>query len=379
MSATPDHEARPRQQLGQLLINAGLLAPAALELALAEQKQTGKTLGQILVSRGFLPAPTVAAALAEQAGGLLKTEYGYATGLASDLRRPAGETLPAPPPVTNEELAEVVILDPAARAAEAPPSRSPDADDLRLRHEALIAAHAQLEGVLGERDTRIADLEARLEALQASYGEAMLVLTASRTASESERQRFDEMLPELSRAAADTVELRRQLAEQSEIRARSEGALAERSRIEEEIARLGLAHTERDDRRLEQKLEEAEARAGHAESEVDRLRAELAHPEPPPAAPAPVQEARHLLFAPGKDGYELLDRDGPAPALGELVTLEPGRQLRVVRIGPSPLPGERVRCAYLERLSPGNRTPADAVRSAGTGSASGRATTSTAP
>src|SRR5438270_1767355 len=115
MSAAAE-SPRPRQKLGELLVEAGLLAPAALQLALEEQKQTGRTLGQILVSRGFLPAPTVAAALAEQAGGLLKTEYGYATGLSQGMRRPTDDGPPAPPPLSESELAKVVPIVPPAES-----------------------------------------------------------------------------------------------------------------------------------------------------------------------------------------------------------------------------------------------------------------------
>src|SRR2546423_10951262 len=67
------------EPLGALLLSRGLIAPENLEIALTEQKATGRPLGEIIVSRGFAAAPTVAQALATQHGGLLKTEYGFAT------------------------------------------------------------------------------------------------------------------------------------------------------------------------------------------------------------------------------------------------------------------------------------------------------------
>jgi hypothetical protein len=439
MSAAAE-SPRPRQKLGELLVEAGLLAPAALELALEEQQQTGRTLGQILIGRGFLPPPTVAAALAEQSGGLLKTEYGYATGL-SGLRRTTPSAPPPLPPVTAHAPTNVIPLDrplpepepepelnaepepepelaadpeaepelaaehgpdpelagapepeperapevepalapepepelvaePATEPAPAPAPARADIDDFRARHDALIAAHAELEAVIGERDRRIAQLEEQLAVLQASHGEAMVALTSARTAAEGERQRFEEMLPELARSTAETVELRRQLGDEREKLARSEGALAERSRIEDEIARLALAHAERDEQRVEQKVEEqatalaraqaeiaaTEARAAHAESRVEALRAALEHarkqtPQPQPQTePAPAVDSRHLLFVPAADGYDLLDRDGAVPALDAVLELD-GRRLRVVRVGSSPLPRDRARCAYLERIA----------------------------
>src|SRR6267142_6841710 len=68
------------EPLGALLASRGHITEEQLELALTEQKATGRPLGEIIVARGFAPPPTVAQALATQHGGLLKTEYGFATG-----------------------------------------------------------------------------------------------------------------------------------------------------------------------------------------------------------------------------------------------------------------------------------------------------------
>jgi len=55
---------------------------------------------------------------------------------------------------------------------------------------------------------------------------------------------------------------------------------------------------------------------------------------------------RHLLFVWKPTGYELREREGAPPAAGELVE-EEGERLVVVKVGPSPLPGDERRCAYL--------------------------------
>ena len=55
--------------LGMLLTQKGLVAPSALQQALAEQRERPeRRLGEILVERGCLSAPTLASVLAEQHG-----------------------------------------------------------------------------------------------------------------------------------------------------------------------------------------------------------------------------------------------------------------------------------------------------------------------
>src|ERR671935_638080 len=79
----------PAPQLGRILIAARLLTEEQLAEALEEQSQTGRRLGEIIVQRGFISGPALANALAEQHGGVLKTEYGFASGLGGDAARRA--------------------------------------------------------------------------------------------------------------------------------------------------------------------------------------------------------------------------------------------------------------------------------------------------
>jgi hypothetical protein len=55
---------------------------------------------------------------------------------------------------------------------------------------------------------------------------------------------------------------------------------------------------------------------------------------------------QHLLFVWKPSGYELVVQDGEAPSIGASVEVE-GQQLRVTKLAPSPLPGDRRVCAYL--------------------------------
>jgi hypothetical protein len=58
----------PSRLLGELLVARGLIVPADLEDALAEQRATGRRLGEVLVSRGALTGAQLTRALAEQYG-----------------------------------------------------------------------------------------------------------------------------------------------------------------------------------------------------------------------------------------------------------------------------------------------------------------------
>src|SRR5207237_6254210 len=88
----------PSPQLGRILIAAGLLSETQLAEALQEQEQTGRRLGEIIVRRGFISGPALANALAEQHGGVLKTEYGFATGLGGHAAQKAAAEGPADAP-----------------------------------------------------------------------------------------------------------------------------------------------------------------------------------------------------------------------------------------------------------------------------------------
>ena len=105
-SRTPSSSKLPRggERLGRR--SAQRRSPAGdddlSERSALTERVSGRPLGEIIVARGFAAAPTVAQALATQHGGLLKTEYGFATGWsgqeaaeAAPFRAP-GTTRPRP-------------------------------------------------------------------------------------------------------------------------------------------------------------------------------------------------------------------------------------------------------------------------------------------
>jgi hypothetical protein len=55
----------------------------------------------------------------------------------------------------------------------------------------------------------------------------------------------------------------------------------------------------------------------------------------------------YLVFVWTPAGYELHEKEGEPPAVGDEVK-QNGTRLRVVKIGPSPLPGDARPCAYLQ-------------------------------
>jgi len=91
---------------------------------------------------------------------------------------------------------------------------------------------------------------------------------------------------------------------------------------------------------------------------AEPVAAPSAEPPPPEVAPAFAAPAPFLVLVPSAAGYELAEAEGSTPARGELVELPAGR-FRVLRLGPSPLPGDARRCAFVEREEPPppGRTP----------------------
>lgn len=58
--------------------------------------------------------------------------------------------------------------------------------------------------------------------------------------------------------------------------------------------------------------------------------------------------AKHLLFVCKPSGYELLERDGDPPEVGDEVELEGGVRQTVLKVASSPLPQDTRPCAYLQ-------------------------------
>jgi hypothetical protein len=168
-------EAAP-SPLGQLLVERGHLTDQQLDSALAEQTRSGLPLGQVLIGLSYVTAATIAQALATQQGGLVKTEFGLATGFGT----PGLVAFPPVSPPATAPLAAFSIEQEHA-AAEAPQAdvvalQLPDPTPVApARNEALEAANAKIEALelelagaasaestLEEAESKIAQLESDL-------------------------------------------------------------------------------------------------------------------------------------------------------------------------------------------------------------------------
>jgi len=105
----------PWRQLGALLADEGLLTETELELALDEQRRTGRLLGQIVVDRGYVSAFSLARVLSAQHGVELRSvqepdpEPQPQLTVVPATWRPLGRLLVETGLVTQTQLAEALL------------------------------------------------------------------------------------------------------------------------------------------------------------------------------------------------------------------------------------------------------------------------------
>jgi len=278
--------------LGELLLSKNLIARAELDVALAEQEETGKLLGAILVDRGFISGPALAIALAEQYGVELDQQQGFGTGLWAEIERRHRSERGINDPEEPQVDATVVKFEPPHVSLEVVPDPEPEPD-------------SQLDR-LEEENCRLLDEIARLHAESAQL-----------------RVVEPEPDPQLERLEEENRRL------QGEVEALSEAvALLQ-------VPDPQLEELEAENRRLQEEIE-------HLHSEFTSLRvSEAARVEPEPELPK-----THVLFVPTPTRYLLLERQGPPPDAGTELSLSEGSFV-VGKVGRAPVPGERRACAFL--------------------------------
>jgi len=106
---------KPRLQLGELLIEKGLITEAQLAEALVDRRLSGGLLGEALVRLGFVFEDELARTLADQAGipYVNIDAHSVDLGAAGTIPRSLGESLPAlPVRFTAEGGLVVAVADP---------------------------------------------------------------------------------------------------------------------------------------------------------------------------------------------------------------------------------------------------------------------------
>ena len=200
-------------------------------------------------------------------------------------------------------------------------SHGPTPDE-RLE-EILAKRRRELDETAARFDASIADLERREELLRDSRASVERMLRLGRSDLEARENELTEFLRELTEREARVAETEAEMA-----RRRQElGAV--------ELKRASLERRERD----------LEAREGQLDEREERLAEQAAARSHP--GPAATANGAELVFVPGPR-YRLVEVAVPPSEPGAALELE-GEEFVVARIGPSPLPGDGRRCAYLVR------------------------------
>jgi hypothetical protein len=282
--------------LGELLLSKNLIARAELDVALAEQDETGKLLGAILVDRGFISGPALAIALAEQYGVELDQQQGFGTGLWAEIERRHRSDRGINDPDEPQVNATVVKFEPPHVSLEAVPDPEPEPDPQLVR----------LEGENRRLEEEIARLHTEFTQLRVIEPEP-----------DPQLERLEE---ENRRLQGDVEALSEEVAQLQAPDPQLEELEAENKRLQEEIERL--------------------------HSEFTRLRVIEAERVEPDPEPEPELPKTHVLFVPTPTRYLLLERQGPPPEAGTELSLSEGSFL-VGKVGRAPVPGERRACAFL--------------------------------
>ena len=229
------------------------------------------------------------------------------------------------------------------------PGRKPPDEGIRHRLRALFATTDDEESVDAVISDRGRELEEQTERLRQTI--------ESLERREEQAARLRSAVEEMLRhGSAELDERQAELAALAiELRAREEAVRAEEREASLRKQELGAVELRRAAvERREATVAERESALEQAASDVRARELQLAkrersHPlraglAPPPA---PQPEARtHLLYI-ARDGWRLVEHDGPVPPVDSSVDVD-GEALVVTRIGRSPLPGDRRACAYLE-------------------------------
>jgi hypothetical protein len=138
--------------LGELLVERGLLSKRQLELALVEQRRTGRRIGEVLVGFGYVSEQALATTLLEQVG-----LAAAAANAAAQVEEPQPEPDPAEEEPQEEVRPAVIRVEDLARKRADRGARVAALEalvgDFERRSDEIQQSIAQIRGLLAELKT----------------------------------------------------------------------------------------------------------------------------------------------------------------------------------------------------------------------------------
>ena len=217
--------------------------------------------------------------------------------------------------------------------------------DLERREARTHELRATVEHMLRRGSAELDERHAELSELAARLAERETVVAEAEEALTERRRELGAV--ELRRAAVEHRE--EALATREEELGEREAVIAD---VEQRARELATRELELNQRASE--LDLLQTRVTETLSVVEREQQALAEREASVQPEIVDTSPLYVALAPG-GRYRLLERDDGPPAVGAVIVVDEDTY-RVVRIGSSPLPGDRLRCAFLEADTPPDTT-----------------------
>ena len=246
---------------------------------------------------------------------------------------PEGESRPL--------LRAVAAPEPEPEAEVAPAPQSAVTPDVLA---AWRTAVAERDGVIAELSAAVSSRDADLAQLRAAAAAEAVPADDHTEELAQLRGRLQERDTELA-AAGDRVSVLAGELESLQARLASAGASAQDRGRELAEAHLQTAAFNTELQALRPRLTAAETELVAVRARLAAAEAELALASQPAEPAAQPDRGPHVLFVPRNGGYELVERDGPAPARGTIVEADAASYV-VAKVG-APRPGEPRTCVYL--------------------------------
>ncbi|MEP6892245.1 MAG: hypothetical protein ABI927_00570 [Gaiellaceae bacterium] len=321
-----ESEATPKRPIGEIFLERGMVSASDLEVALGEQRESGRRLGEILVGQGNLSRLDLASALADQWASFQKLRPPSSANGIPPLQ--TSETAPAPVMPTPE----VSSLPSAATGA-----TSDQVDALRARLEALGAQLDQLSATTREWREPLDELSASIgERLSAVEQAAAEDATATEMAAIAAR--VDELAVSISTPSSEPLP--------ADLLDRVDQIAAAIARQETRFGELASKeHEDRKDRVGREEIAALEARlealATQPTTRLDELRSSLADLGSRVEQPAMSDEWREPLESLANDLRDRISTIEQAPTVDESTeSLRAGLTGLAARIDAIPAPSE---------------------------------------